>query len=140
TVALRTFCGPLKSWTKGGSSPVCEADIAVNDFLRARLMQAAPDFGWLSEESEHDSARLGAPLVWVVDPIDGTRAYMAGDPTWAVSVAVVESGRPIMAALFAPASEELFLAVAGQGVTLNGAPIAAGSLGGLARGTLAGRA
>jgi myo-inositol-1(or 4)-monophosphatase len=138
TVALRTFCGPLKSWTKGGSSPVCEADIAVNDFLRARLMQATPDFGWLSEESEHDSERLGAPLVWVVDPIDGTRAYMAGDSTWAISVALVESGRPIMAALFAPADKELFLAVAGQGATLNDAPIAASDLQQLAGARLAG--
>jgi myo-inositol-1(or 4)-monophosphatase len=125
SIALRTFGGPLKTWTKSGSSPVCEADIAVNDFLRARLLQATPDFGWLSEESEHDAARLGAPLVWVVDPIDGTRAYLAGDPTWAVSVALVENGRPILGALFAPAGEELFLATAGQGATMNGAPVAA---------------
>jgi myo-inositol-1(or 4)-monophosphatase len=124
-VALRMFGGPLRSWTKGGTSPVCEADIAVNDFLRSTLTRAAPDCGWLSEESEHDAARLAAARVWVVDPIDGTRAYMAGKPEWAVSVALVENRRPVAAALFAPALDSLFLAEAGQGATLNGMPLAA---------------
>jgi myo-inositol-1(or 4)-monophosphatase len=122
-LAMRTFGCAVRSWTKGGSSPVCEADIAVNDFLQARLLQVAPGCGWLSEESEHDPARLRAEMVWVVDPIDGTRAYMAGKPEWAISVALVEHGRPIMGALFAPAANQLFLAAAGRGASLNGVPI-----------------
>src|SRR5262249_61605299 len=70
-------------------------------------------------------ARLGREEVWVVDPIDGTRAYLAGLPDWAVAAALVRAGRPVVAALYAPVSDELFLSVAGQGATLNGAPIAA---------------
>jgi myo-inositol-1(or 4)-monophosphatase len=115
----------LKSWTKGKRSPVSEADIAANVILRDRLMTANPDFGWLSEESEDDVARQGARYVWVVDPIDGTRAYIDGLPDWAVSAALVEDGRPVVAALFAPVGEELFVAVKGEGATLNGDPLAA---------------
>jgi len=123
-VALAFFRGPLKSWTKGeGDSPVTEADIASNDLLRGRLV--GPGDGWLSEESENDPSRLGAGRVWIVDPIDGTRAYIAGREDWSVSVALVEAGRPVVAALFAPATDEMFLAVLGGGATRNGVPIRA---------------
>ena len=121
-VALKFFRGTFKSWTKGtGDSPVSEADIAVNDLLRERL--PLPGDGWLSEESENDPARLGARRVWVVDPIDGTRAYIAGREDWSISAALVEAGRPVVAAVFAPAADELFLATVGGGATRNGAPI-----------------
>jgi myo-inositol-1(or 4)-monophosphatase len=123
-LALQTFRGELKSWTKGGSSPVSEADLAVDALLRERL-QAVRDSGWLSEETEDDPARLHKSDVWIVDPIDGTRAYLAGLPDWAVSAALVSGGRPIVAALFAPVTDELFLAVAGAGATVNDVPIAA---------------
>jgi myo-inositol-1(or 4)-monophosphatase len=102
---------------------VCEADIAVDDFLRRRL--ARNGYGWLSEETEDDPARLTAGQVWVVDPIDGTRAYLAGRADWAVSAALVVAGRPVVAALFAPVSEEMFLATVGGGATRNAAPIRA---------------
>jgi myo-inositol-1(or 4)-monophosphatase len=121
-LALRSFGGPLKSWTKGASrSPVTEADIAANDLLRERLPLAGD--GWLSEESENDPGRLAAPRVWVVDPIDGTRAYLAGREDWSISVALVEGGRPVLAAVYAPVTDELFLAAAGAGATRNGVPI-----------------
>ena len=121
-VALKFFCGTFKSWTKGtGDSPVSEADIAVNDLLRERLPVEGD--GWLSEESENDPARANASRVWVVDPIDGTRAYIAGREDWSISVALVEAGRPVLAAVFAPATDEMFLATAGNGATRNGAPI-----------------
>lgn len=121
-IALKFFRGTFKSWTKGkGDSPVSEADIAVNDLLRERL--PLPGDGWLSEESENDPARLGARRVWVVDPIDGTRAYIAGLPDWSVATALVEDGRPIVAVLFAPVEDEMFVAVAGRGATLNDVPI-----------------
>jgi myo-inositol-1(or 4)-monophosphatase len=122
-IALRTFGGPLKSWTKGHDSPVTEADIAVNDLLLERLL--APGDGWLSEESENDPTRLAARRVWVVDPIDGTRAYIAGREDWSISVALVEDGRPVLAALHAPVTRELFLATRGSGATRNGAAIQA---------------
>jgi myo-inositol-1(or 4)-monophosphatase len=126
-VALKTFRRPLRQWIKGESSPVSEADIAVNNFLRERLLGLAAGYGWLSEETEDDPARLEAENVWIVDPIDGTRAYLAGQDDWTISVALAARGRPTLGAVFAPVSLELFLAVAGRGATRNGAPIAASS-------------
>jgi myo-inositol-1(or 4)-monophosphatase len=123
-IALATFRGPLRHWTKGKESPVCEADIAVNDLLHARLLGETPGYGWLSEETKDDRARMQARLVWIVDPIDGTRAYIAGRSDWSISAALVADGRPIAAALFAPASNEMFAAVVGEGATLNNMPIA----------------
>ncbi len=123
-LALRKFRAPLKSWTKSNASPVCEADIAVNELLKDRLPGAAQGFGWLSEETEDDPRRLQARRLWIVDPIDGTRAYIGGRPDWSISVALVEQGRPVIAAIFAPFDNEMFLATAGAGATLNGSPIA----------------
>ena len=122
-LALGKFRGPIRSWLKGASSPVCEADIEADRLLHERLTAARPDYGWLSEESVDDGTRLAARRVWVVDPIDGTRGFIAGHPDWAVSAALVEDGRPVAAALFAPVSDELFLAVRGGGATRNGVPI-----------------
>jgi myo-inositol-1(or 4)-monophosphatase len=118
-LALSLFRTELKNWTKGASSPVSEADIAVNDLLEKKLRSATPDYGWLSEESADDEARLGKRLVWIVDPIDGTRGYLAGREDWCVSVALVEDAAPVLAAVFAPASDEFFFAARGQGATRN---------------------
>jgi myo-inositol-1(or 4)-monophosphatase len=125
TLALRAFRTPLKIWTKGKGSPVSETDIAVDVLLRQRLTEAAPAFGWLSEESVDDHSRLSARRVWIVDPIDGTRAYVAGNADWTISAALVEDGRPVLAAVFAPVDDEMFLAATGAGATRNGVPIRA---------------
>jgi myo-inositol-1(or 4)-monophosphatase len=122
-LALSLFRTDLKNWTKGASSPVSEADIAVNDLLEERLRAATPDYGWLSEESADDEARLGKPKVWIVDPIDGTRGYLAGREDWCVSVALVREEAPVLAAVFAPASDEFFFACRGRGATRNGKPV-----------------
>src|SRR5579883_3486562 len=106
--ARAASANPIKTWVKECNSPVSEVDIAVNQLLRGRLAALIPDAGWLSEESEDDPARLGARR-----------------PDWTISVALVEAGRPVVAALYAPVSEELFLAVAGAGATRNGTPIKA---------------
>jgi hypothetical protein len=95
-LALSLFRTELKNWTKGASSPVSEADIRVNDLLENRLRSVTPDYGWLSEESADDEQRLGKRLVWIVDPIDGTRGYLAGREDWCVSVALVEDASPAM--------------------------------------------
>jgi len=116
-LARSMFRTELRKWTKGASSPVSEADIAVNDLLESRLRSASPDYGWLSEESVDDEARLGKPLVWIVDPIDGTRSYLAGREDWCVSVALVEGASPLLAAVFAPVSDEFFFAARGSGAT-----------------------
>ncbi len=122
-LALSLFRTELKNWTKGASSPVSEADIAVNDLLEQRLRAATPDYGWLSEESVDDEKRLGKPNVWIVDPIDGTRGYLAGREDWCVSVALVEDDAPVLAAVFAPVSDEFFFARRGQGATHNAKPV-----------------
>jgi myo-inositol-1(or 4)-monophosphatase len=131
-LALKLFRGPLKHWMKEKSSPVCEADIAVDALLHERL--GATGHAWLSEETEDDPARLDAPSVWIVDPIDGTRSYLAGQEDWVISAALATNGRPVLAALYAPVNDELFLASAGGGATRNGAAIAA-SAGGWLEGT-----
>jgi myo-inositol-1(or 4)-monophosphatase len=123
TLALSLFRTELKNWTKGASSPVSEADIAVNDLIETRLRRATPDYGWLSEESADDEQRLDKQLVWIVDPIDGTRGYLAGREDWCVSVALVENTSPVLAAVFAPASDEFFFAARGQGAARNDAAV-----------------
>ena len=124
-LAVRAGETSPKSWSKHGGSPVSEADIAVDAFLRERLTQLAPDCGWLSEETEDDRARLHAPRIWIVDPIDGTRAFLSGREDWSISVALVEDGRPLIAVLFAPMQDALYAAAAGMPTTLNGAAVAA---------------
>jgi len=126
SLALSMFGKPIKQWTKGASaSPVSETDIAVDTLLRERLTGGSNAIAWLSEETADDAARLTLRFVWVVDPIDGTRAYLAGQPDWAISAALVENGRPIAACLYAPALDEFFAAWADAGSTLNGNAIAA---------------
>ncbi len=122
-LALKSFRAPIKSWFKHGTSPVSEADLAVDAVLRERLQAVGPGFGWLSEETEDDPARLSADHVWIVDPIDGTRGFLAGKPDWTVSIALATAGRPILAALYAPVTDDLFLAAAGGGATHNGQPM-----------------
>jgi myo-inositol-1(or 4)-monophosphatase len=122
-LALSLFRTELKNWTKGASSPVSEADIAVNDLLERRLRSATPDYGWLSEESVDDEARLGKRRAWIVDPIDGTRSYLAGREDWCVSVALVEGASPVLAAVFAPVTEEFFFASRGGGALRNDRPV-----------------
>jgi myo-inositol-1(or 4)-monophosphatase len=124
-LALSMFGRPIRNWTKFESSPVSEADVAVDRLLRERLTEVDTSVAWLSEESVDDASRLAARYVWIVDPIDGTRAYLAGLPDWSVSVALVEDGRPVAACLYAPASEQFFTAIVGRGATCNGQPIAA---------------
>ena len=115
--------GKVETWSKAGGSPVTNADLAVDRQLREELTAARPDYGWLSEETADDSSRLSAWRAFVVDPIDGTIAYIKGRPHWAVSIAVVEDGQPVTGVLHAPAHGETFVAEAGRGARLNGRPI-----------------
>ncbi len=112
------------AWKKQGGSPVTEADMAVDAFLNAKLMAARPGYGWLSEETADDPVRRARDLVFMVDPIDGTKNFIAGEESWCVSVGLVAKDRPVAAALFAPARDELFTAVAGEGAWLGGRRLA----------------
>jgi myo-inositol-1(or 4)-monophosphatase len=126
-LARSMFRTELKNWIKGASSPVSEADIAANDLLEKRLRSATPDYGWLSEESVDDESRLGKKLAWIVDPIDGTRSYLAGREDWCVSVALIEGDQPVLAAVFAPVTDEFFFATRGGGAVRNDISVSATS-------------
>src|SRR5690606_19067027 len=110
----------LESWEKFGGSPVCTADLEVDTFLRRELGALLPAAGWLSEETVDHPERLERGLCWLVDPIDGTRDFIRGRPGWAVSVALVSAGKPLIGMLVAPARDETWTATAGQGAWLNG--------------------
>lgn len=110
---------------KTGNSPVTNADVALDSLLKDRLRAARPGYGWLSEETADDPARLAKHRLFVVDPIDGTRAFLKGRPWWAVSIAVVEGPRPLAGVVAAPQVGEIYAALAGDGARLGGTPIAA---------------
>ncbi len=106
-----------------GAGPVTEADLAVNAMLEHELQQARRDYGWLSEETEDSTARLGTKRQFVIDPIDGTRAFIEGSKDWAHSLAVVEEGVVVAAAVYMPMRDLMFAAALGAGATCNGTPI-----------------
>lgn len=122
-LALDHFERGVESWEKRPGDPVSDADIAVDRLLCERLTGARPDYGWLSEESVDDGSRLGRRRVWIVDPIDGTRAFLKGLPEFAVAVGLVEDGEPVLGSVFNPATGEFFEARRGTGARLNGRPI-----------------
>jgi myo-inositol-1(or 4)-monophosphatase len=109
-----------KLWYKGHSSPVTEADIALDTFLKEHLSALFPQAGWLSEETADDPSRLDQSHVWIVDPIDGTRAFASGHPDWSISIALVKDGRPILGILHAPIHNRLYEARIGEGAWCNG--------------------
>ena len=127
-IAMNSWPGAgntVRSWEKSKGDPVCEADLEVDAFLRRELSALLPSAGWLSEETADAADRLTDRLVWVVDPIDGTRDYLRGRTGWAVSVALVSSGRSLIACLESPPRGESWQATAGKGATRNGKPLSA---------------
>jgi len=120
-VIFRRFTpGEIEAEYKSGHDPVTEADTAVDTVLRKELLR--DDEGWLSEESVDDRTRLEKNRVWVVDPLDGTREFVAGIPEFCVSVAMVESGRAVAGGICNPATGEIFLGSLDSGLTYNGKP------------------
>ncbi|HFB55222.1 MAG TPA: DUF4170 domain-containing protein [Hellea balneolensis] len=117
------FAGNAKTWDKSENNPVSEADIAVNDYLGETLGAARPDYGWLSEETKDDRSRNQAKRSFVVDPIDGTRAFIAGKPHFTICIAVIEDGHPVCGVVYNPISEEMFEASLNGGARLNGKTI-----------------
>jgi len=121
-IAMRFFQRDPRVWWKEGNSPVSEADVAVDAFLKDALVGARPSYGWVSEEMERPEIReVEADRFFVVDPIDGTRAYLRGEDTWCVSIAVIERGRPVIGVIAAPALGEVFEVTADSPTRLNGA-------------------
>jgi myo-inositol-1(or 4)-monophosphatase len=122
-IASGYFRRELKTWTKEFGSPVSEADIVLDQFLKSALTIARPDYGWLSEETADNPERMLHSRVFVVDPIDGTRGFIQGQDSWTVSLAVVENGVAVAGVLFAPARDEMYEASIGGGARLNGKPL-----------------
>ena len=126
-LALSFYKGEFRTWTKGANDPVTEADLEVNDLLHDRLLGARPGYGWLSEETEDDKSRLTASEFWIVDPIDGTRAFAKGRPHFSISAALIADGRPVLGVVFNPATDEFFEASRNGGAKLNGQTIHVGN-------------
>ncbi len=125
-IALRYWRRNPQVWDKGGDhGPVTEADLAVNDMLKARLLAARPDYGWLSEETPDDPARLARDLVFIIDPIDGTRAFVAGEETFAHSLAVAHRGQVTAGVVFLPALDVIYTASTSAPPLKDGQPIEA---------------
>jgi len=122
-LALSFFRRSPHTELKADGSEVSEADLAADACLKRSLIGERPDYGWLSEESEDDPSRLEKRFVWVVDPIDGTRAFLRDKPEWAVSAALVDRNHPVLAAVFNGATGEFFHASLGHGAFLNDNPI-----------------
>ncbi|MEI4471838.1 3'(2'),5'-bisphosphate nucleotidase CysQ [Frigidibacter sp. MR17.24] len=124
-IAMGFWQADPEAWEKAaGAGPVTEADLAVDRMLKHELLAARPDYGWLSEETEDEApARLAAERVFIVDPIDGTRAFIAGEEGFCHALAVAERGRITAAAIYLPVRDELFTATEDGPALLNGAPI-----------------
>lgn len=119
-MARNFFERGAKVWEKGPNNPVTEADLAVDALLKERLLGARPEYGWLSEETTDDGTRLTRKRVWIVDPIDGTRAFVRHEPEFAIAAGLVDDGVPVAGVVSNPVTGETFTACAGGRVRLNG--------------------
>jgi len=128
-IALHHWGRDPLTWEKpGDEGPVTEADIAVDTYLREMLTAARPGYGWMSEETPDDLAARAARTLFIVDPIDGTRAYAKGEETWAHALTVVQDGVPVAGVVHLPAKERLYAGARGHGATCNGVPLTARSV------------
>lgn len=126
-IAKSHFKNDPQIWDKANNAgPVTQADLDVDFLLRDQLLAARPTYGWLSEETEDTSDRLSTDNVFIVDPIDGTRAFIEGAPHWAHSLAIVKKGRVQSAVVFLPILDLMFTASLNGGAFLNGCPISVG--------------
>jgi myo-inositol-1(or 4)-monophosphatase len=122
-LAMEWLAKGAKQWEKSPNNPVTEADIACNDLLSRKLRAARPGYGWLSEETKDSVADRLQRRVFVVDPLDGTLAFIRGESGFCVSVAIVEGGESIAGAIYNPNFDELLSAHTGGGAKLNGEPV-----------------
>ena len=123
-IALAFRARGVRAWEKAKGDPVSEADLAADTYLKGALQPNRPEYGWLSEETSDDKSRLRTARSFVVDPIDGTRAFLKNRPEFVVSIAVIEHGRPVAAAIYDPSADTLWEAAAGGGAWRDGASMA----------------
>jgi len=119
-IILKYYNSSYNIKMKGIGNPVTEADIEADKILKEILMHETPEFGWLSEETRDSKSRLNNKLVWVVDPLDGTKEFVEGVPNFVISVGLVENGKPVLGTIYNPVTKELFTAYKGNGTKLNG--------------------
>lgn len=124
TLVMGYFGQSPETWDKPGEGPVTEADLAADRLLHARLMGARPGYGWLSEETADTSDRLSRSHVWIIDPIDGTRAFIEGKPEFTICAGLAVEGKVVAGVVLNPAKAETFIAMRGAGATRNGVPLA----------------
>lgn len=124
SIARQYYGGDYRRWSKNRGEPVTEADLAIDNFLRKEFEAARPEYGWLSEETGTSAAKPGTARIFIVDPIDGTTAFLKQKPHFAISVAVAEHGRSVAGVVYNPILDEMFAAARAGGAHLNGAPIA----------------
>ncbi len=122
-MARAAFRTKIEIWSKGAAGPVTETDLAINGMLHERLRSQRPTYGWLSEETADNADRLSSERVWVIDPIDGTQAFIDGAPEFSIAIGVTERGRAIAGAVYNPITDEMFMGAEGAAATMNGAPI-----------------
>ena len=132
--------GVIEHWRKDDSSPVSAVDLEIDRLLETMLLQARPNYGWLSEEKADDGARLNKASVFIVDPIDGTNAFLAGRPEFSISIGLAYEGRAAAGVVYNPLTDELFAGGEGVAATMNGAPIAVTARAALPEATLVGKA
>jgi myo-inositol-1(or 4)-monophosphatase len=129
-VASQFVAGSVKAERKASDRTlITEADRSVNRTLREVLLRDQE--GWLSEEDLDNPQRLQAHRVWIVDPLDGTKEFVAGIPEWCISVAMIEDGVASAGGVCNPATGEIFLGSRENGVTYNGKPVRASDRSGL---------
>jgi len=122
-IARQGFGRDVKVWSKGAAGPVTEIDLAINVVLRETLTEARPDYGWLSEESPDDAVRQGKSRVFVIDPLDGTRAFIAGKASFTLSLGIAEHGRAFAGVVYDPINNEMFSGGVGAPALRNDVPI-----------------
>ena len=118
SVAAQFTPGCIEVNLKNGGSPVTAADHAINEVLREMLVRDGE--GWLSEETTDDLDRLQKERLWVVDPLDGTKEFVAGIPEWCISIGLVEDGEAVAGGICNPCTQETIVGSRGTGVTYNG--------------------
>jgi myo-inositol-1(or 4)-monophosphatase len=119
-MALALLKQGVTVWSKPDGSMLTDGDLVIDEFLRSTLTKTQPGYGWLSEESPDDPARLNARRTWIVDPIDGTRSYASKGSNWCIGASLVEDGRPLLACVFHPQLGRFYFAERGNGAYLNG--------------------
>src|SRR5882672_8094295 len=120
-IAVRYFRTGVTVDDKTDSSPVTIADREAETAMRALRTEHVPDHGVFGEE--HGAVRIDADYVWVLDPIDGTKAFITGLPIFGTLVALLHRGKPVLGIIDQPILKERWLGVAGQRSTFNGQPI-----------------